>query len=260
MARRMLTISEMYNKLKSYFVDKASTSQQELLGNLKIGDTTIFAENGAIVSGGSTFSSSQVKAPTVFSVNGAILTAFQEIGNVATADLMSSKITARQSGIYHYYDTSLSRSSMLILNFSSDGTTISGINVSAHYVDYFQAITFVGATFSAVTNLQLSAAPITFSNVTSINSNLGGTPLYGVENSTLHIKGAFTPTATIAAGTKLFSTGQTLGVKMTHGSAINSGTAGSETFVGISIQTNGDVYCLGALTSGVTYSIAVTAT
>ena len=95
---------------------------------------------------------------------------------------------------------------------------------------------------------------------TSINADLGGVPVCGTENSTLHIKGTFTPTATIASGSKLFSTGVSLGAKMTHGSAINSGTAGSETFVGISIQTNGDVYCLGALTSGVTYNIAVTAT
>lgn len=116
------------------------------------------------------------------------------------------------------------------------------------------------ATFNNIISKQTYALEVIFTSVTSINTSLGGTPTYGIENSTLHIRGSFTPTSNIASGSKLFSTGQSLNTKMTDDSAINTGSTGAETFVGISIQTNGDVYCLGALTSGVTYNIAVATT
>lgn len=101
--------------------------------------------------------------------------------------------------------------------------------------------------------------PNPFTDVTAKHASLGGTPQFKTVTDTLHIRGTFTPTGNIASGSKLFST-RAITARMTHGSAINSGTAGAEAFVGISIQTNGDVYCLGALTGGVAYSIAVTAT
>lgn len=136
----------------------------------------------------------------------------------------------------------------------------SGIAVYAGDIYIFDHAGTINDCIMAPLSLAFLYTPIVYSPCTNVNSKLLGSLSNGIENSTLHISGTFTPTATIAAGTKLFSTGETLSARMTDGSAINSGTAGSETFVGISIQTNGDVYCLGALTAGVTYSIAVTAT
>lgn len=237
MARRMLTISEMYNKLKVYFADKTSTGTETMSGNL------LFQKNTGAFS------------PSKFVV--------KELGTVQLTDLLSAFIPAstKYNGLYHanYGSSQL----FFITSFSND---LAFVNTIAFVPDsigkqIYNSKLFSAATFTDVANGNyLSSADIFFYDATGTNANLGGLPKYGKENSTLHIRGTFTPTATIAAGTKLFATGQTLGAKMTHGSAINTGSTGAETFVGISIQTNGDVYCLGALTAGVTYSIAVTAT
>ena len=220
MARRMLTISEMYNKLKGYFADKTNTGVETIAGDLKIHS---------------------------------IITAdFGQCNNL----LIRSKCIDTSS--YYACSFKVMGSTYFGLVKYSGGPVVASC-VSDSGIRY----TYTGSpnsTFNDIISMQTYILPITFTSVTSINTSLGGTPAYGIENSTLHIEGTFTPTATIAAGSKLFATGFTLGYRITHGSAINSGAAGSETFVGISIQRNGDVYCLGALTSGIEYSIAVTAT
>ena len=237
MARRMLTINEMYNKLKGMFVDKTSTTTQIMSGNIltpKVITPKFSTDSGHFV--------------------------IKDLGNVTSADLIANYVIAGESGIYKFYETTLSRSSIVTINFNNANTSISGFCVDEGYLHYFNDVMYFSATFYSLRDSLISLMPIFFFDASSVASQLNGTVQYGIENSTLHIHGAFTPTETIAAGTKLFSTEQTLGAKMTHGSAINTGTTGAETFVGISIQTNGDVYCLGALTSGVAYNIAVTAT
>lgn len=185
-----------------------------------------------------------------------------DIGLVDDTTLIKDKIAAGKNGLYLFRTSS--RAYLCLITFSINNDLVSGMcysGTSAQVLTYnfmtsYATTKFLDIYYGTVMN----RTPLVTSNVTSINTNLGGTPIYGTENDTLHIRGTFTPTGTIAAGSKLFSTGQPLSARMTHGSAINTGTAGSETFVGISIQTNGDVYCLGALNSGVIYNIAVTAT
>jgi hypothetical protein len=236
--RRMLTINEMYNKLKVYFADKTNTGTEAIAGDL------LFQKNAVAFS------------PSKFVV--------KELGTVQLSDLLSAYIPAstKYNGLYHFNYGSGEQGFMFI-TFSVDLSSIRATAVIPSSPG--QIITssqpYSSAIFqNLIYGTYLSNTDAYFSDVESINANLGGTPQKARENSTLHIRGTFTPTATIAAGTKLFATGQTLSAKMTHGSAINTGSTGSETFVGISIQTNGDVYCLGALTAGVTYNIAVTAT
>jgi hypothetical protein len=234
--KRMLAISEMYNKLKGMFADKTSNSTQEFVG--------------------------YVQAPLLSSLNGNSILDVKAIGPVAGTDLVSSKINAQEDGIYNAIVGANHITILMLFTSASTADYIIYSPQQVYKVLYGNTSTFSTMTFNDIisTASAISSASIAFFNTTDVNAKLGGTPVRAVENSTLHIKGTFTPTATIAAGTKLFSTGQTLSARMTHGSAINSGTAGAETFVGISIQTNGDVYCLGALTAGITYNIAVTAT
>lgn len=218
----MLTISEMYNKLKEYFVDK--TNIESSLPVIK------------------KITSAQAATTYLYGV-------VQNYGGVVyVTDSLTSNTNCALILVSYKDKDSGSFTVTMIKNQGSDTPFV------ASYLNQ-------GNTpLSNYLNSTSGQMNIKFISATNITTGLGGVPVVGIENSTLHIKGTFTPTATIAAGTKLFSTSQTLGARMTHGSAINSGTAGSETFVGISIQTNGDVYCLGALTSGVTYNIAVTAT
>lgn len=221
--KRMKTIKEMYDQLKGFFADKTSADEQ---------DMTSFA-----------------------SVNGNRKLSIKELGVVSSSSLISSKgITS--SGIYSYSIDS--RDYVSIISIIEDSLTC----VTFKYGDiyYRSNTTFSTSTFLNLYNAQYYRKVIDFYSVASLNSNISGTIQFGQENSTLHIKGLFSiQNATIPAGTKLFTAAQ-IDYIMTHGSAINSGTAGNETFVGLSIQTNGDVYNLAPLILGTTYRIAVTAT
>lgn len=201
-----------------------------------------------------------VEAPSFASIGDSSKFVFKDLGTVSNATLVKDKIATGESGAYKFWSATGNDARFVVILFNNDNTAIGGyLFIYNHQTYLFSNLSFNTATFGDFGQTLAIRVPISFANVTDINANLGGTPQYGVENSTLHIKGTFTPSSTIAAGTKLFSTNQTLDARMTHGSAINAGSTGSESFVGISIQTNGDVYCLGALTSGVVYSIAVTA-
>ena len=203
-----------------------------------------------------------VEAPSLSSTNGTSKIVFKELGAITDNDYVSAKIVAGENGVYEYVSTTPANPpKMLDIVFNSNNSSITGLNIygSGRIYAFFN-LPFESTTFEQLNSWEINNVPVTFSNVTDINANLGGTPTFGTENSTLHIRGTFTPTANIPEGNKLFATGRAITARMTHGSAINAGSTGSESLVGISIQTNGDVYNLGALTAGVTYSIAVTAT
>ena len=217
--RRMFTFAEMYQGLKSWFVDKTNIEPS--------------------------------------------LPIIKKITSAQAANILLSDVVQNYGGVIYVADslTANENSALFLISKGSSSYSVTMLKNQGRELPFLSSFPVQGNAYLSLYLANTSGQMvIKFNNVTNIATGLGGVPVYGIENSTLHIKGTFTPTQNIAAGTKLFSTSQTLTARMTHSSAINSGAAGAETFVGISIQTNGDVYCLGALTSGVAYNIAVTAT